>query len=435
MGGLKLQDLNWGLLNEISDSRQSQLTGDRRRTSTSTMLQRFATDAYQPDAIGARKEYQGFIVSHRPINYATYQNPGSMLQEYIILANFTGPAGNDTAQQEAGRYNNLAYKVYIPELEPRPAPRGADDPVLRTYPDVFSALPGKQALALGTLVAIRYGNPDYLTRPKIVRVIEHGIGIENVSVDKEGKILQTAFYQGRRPGTIGGGPDVVAPRREEAGEQEITGIPNIKKSNTNKDSDSYTHWGESPEMKKLLLALNAGAEQEDITLTITSALRTPYNQVRIMFQNYKKNEGLTDRDKGRQYLVGLYNDAAANAIVDAFERGNYQTEQQAGAGAGYLAAPDSKYFHLSKHQLGKAVDVAFEGAPNPKEKVAKALLAAAQLRKGINILMEKDHFHISFDPGHTSQFRRFGGTGGPTDAQIASVAEFGLTVGDITGTA
>ena len=203
MGGLKLQDLNWGMLNEISDTRQGQLTGDRRRTSTSTMLRRFATDAYTPDTVGARKEYQGFVVSHRPINYATYQNPGSMLQEYAILSNFAGPAGNDSAHQEAGRYNNLAYKVYIPELEPRPAPRGHNDPVLRTYPDVFSALPSKEALPLGTLVAVRYENPQHLTRPKIVRVIDYGIGIENISVNEEGRVLANAFYQGRIPGTLG----------------------------------------------------------------------------------------------------------------------------------------------------------------------------------------------------------------------------------------
>jgi len=433
MGGLKLQDLNWGMLNEISDTRQGQLTGDRRRTSTSTMLRRFATNAYTPDTVGARKEYQGFVVSHRPINYATYQNPGSMLQEYVILTNFTAPAGADSAHQEAGRYNNLAYKVYIPELEPRPAPRGADDPVLRTYPDVFSALPGKQALPLGTLVAVRYENPQHLARPKIVRVIDYGIGIENVSVDKEGKVLATAFYQGRVPGTMGGMPagtggGTGAP----VVEQEITGIPNIKKSSTNKESDKYTHWGDDPAMKTLLVALNAGAQKEGTTLTINSALRTPYNQVRIMFQNYKKKGGLQDRAFGRKYLTGLYNAAAGNAIADAFERGNYTTEKQAGAGAGHLAAKGGGHFHISAHQLGKAVDVAFGRHPNPSEKVCKALVAAAKENKGIDILMESDHFHVSYKgPNTASKFRKLSKKGGPTAAQVASVAPFGLVIGDI----
>ena len=169
-------------------------------------------------------------------------------------------------------------------------------------------------------------------------------------------------------------------------------------------------------------------------LTINSALRTPYNQVRIMFQNYKKKGGLQDRAAGRKYLTDLYNTKAANAIVDAWERGNYTTEQQAGAGAGTLAAKGSGHFHISKHQLGKAVDVAFGGYPTPSEKVAKALLAAAQASKGINILIEKDHFHVSYEgPGASSTIRRFGGKGGPTNAQVASIAGFGLTVGSVDG--
>ena len=203
MGGLKLQDLNWGMLNALSDSNQHQLTGDRRRTGTSNMLQQAASLAYSPDAIGTRDEYQGFIVSHRPTNYATYQNPGSMLQEYVILTNFAGPAGADSAHQEAGRYNNLAYKVYIPELNPQPAPRGSDDPVLRSYPDIYSSVPGKEALPLGTLVVVKYQDPSFLRGASIVRVVEMGIGLENISVSEEGRVLANAFYQGRIPGTMG----------------------------------------------------------------------------------------------------------------------------------------------------------------------------------------------------------------------------------------
>jgi hypothetical protein len=203
MAGLKLQDLTWGLLDDMSDSNQHQLTGDRRRTGTLTMLQQAAALAYSPDAIGTRDEYNGFIVSHRPTNYATYQNPGSILQEYVILGNFAAPAGNDSAQQTAGRYENLAYKVYIPELNPQPAPRGANDPVLRSYPDIYSSVPSREALPLGSLVVVKYGDPIRLKRPTIISVVEMGIGIENISVDKEGKVLASAFYQGRIPGTMG----------------------------------------------------------------------------------------------------------------------------------------------------------------------------------------------------------------------------------------
>lgn len=202
MGGLKLQDLNWGMLNELGDSNQSQLTGDRRRTSTSNMLQQAATLAYSPDAVGTRDEYRGFVVAHRQTNYATYENPGSMLQEYVIQTNLTVPANeeSDSDQQTAGRYNNIAYKVYIPELNPQPAPRGSNDPVLRSYPDIYSSMRSKEVLPLGTLVVVKYESATFLRRPSIVRTVQYGIIIENVS-DEEG--LAHAFYQGRVPGTMG----------------------------------------------------------------------------------------------------------------------------------------------------------------------------------------------------------------------------------------
>ena len=425
MTGIKLEDLSYGALNEIADLKQSQLTGDPRRTSTSTSLQRGTAQAYEPNTLKNRSEFNGFVVASRAVTYPVYQNKASMFREYLF-----GGSDNESAQQA-----HTAYKVYIPELEPRPAPKGNTDPILRTYPDVYSELSTSEAIPMGSLVLVRYENPATLSNPKIVKVLSKVSGIEGLGAAGSGKEagagdeaegLTSRFFN-RAKSFIG-----ITNQRTPPPEQEITGIPNIKKSTTNINSDKYTHWGTDPAMKKLLVALNAGAEQEGVTLIITSALRTPYNQVRIMFQNYKKKGGLTDRAKGRKYLVDLYNDAAANAIVDAFERGNYTDEKAAGAGAGHLAAPDSVYFHISKHQLGKAADVAFLSSPNPDEKVSKALLAAAKANKGINILMESDHFHVSFEGESTpSKFRRMSGRGGPTSAQVASVAESGLTVGTI----
>ena len=205
MGGLKLQDLNWGMLNEISDSKQSQLTGDRRRTSTSHMLQQTATLAYSPDALGTRDEYRGFVVAYRETNYATYENPGSMLQEYVSLTNSTVPIGDDSDQETAGRYNNLAYKVYIPELNPQPAPRGANDPVLRSYPDIYSSMLTKEPIALGTLVVVKYESPALLRQPSIVRIVARDIIIENIS-DQEGQALGRQYSSGS-PRALGAAAD------------------------------------------------------------------------------------------------------------------------------------------------------------------------------------------------------------------------------------
>ena len=203
MGGLKLDDLSWGTLNNIRDSRQDQPSGDPRRTSTTTSMRRSATAIYEPDALGFRAEYLGFVMSARQIQYPTYQNKGSLLQEYVIQSSQTTPAGSTSESDETSQYENIAYKVYIPEIEPRPAPKGQDDPVLRSYPDVFSELPGKEAIPLGSLVAVRYEDANHLYNPQIVRIIERAVGIENISVDPNGNALSNVFFNGE-PSVLGG---------------------------------------------------------------------------------------------------------------------------------------------------------------------------------------------------------------------------------------
>ena len=427
------KDLKFGTLNPLEDVNVSN-SGDRRRTDSLTALNSSIAQTYGKDTLRLRQRFNGIVVHKKQVQTPRYQNKASLLQAFIATAPLEGAATETSAPGPGNTTGNLKpysgqpytiYKVYIPELEPRPAPKSFTDPTLHTYPDIMVS-PGRpdlNGLPLGAIVQVIFEDPNRLYNPQIVDgdkdkfVYMAGYDVEQANLE--------LMFAGGQPGLLGDSSGPVT-------EQEITGIPNIKKSTTNKNSDSYTHWGNDPAMKKLLVALNSGAAEAGATLTISSALRTPYNQVRIMFQNYKRKGGLDDRAKGRAYLVGLYNDAAANAIVDAFEQGNYQTEQQAGAGAGHLAAPESPHYHISKHQLGKAVDVSFGGNPTPNEKVAKALLAAAKENKGINVLMEKDHFHVSYEgDAAQSKFRRYSGTGGPTDAQMASVAAFGLTVGPI----
>jgi len=444
MGKLDLEkDLKFGTLNDIED-RNVRNSGDRRRTSSLQALNSSIRAEYDPNTLEDVDVFRGIVVHKRQIQTPRYQNRTSLLRSFVASApdlaaeasaSIENTTGNDRSPKEEPY---TAYKVYVPEMDPRPAPSSFTDPILHTYPDLLTP-PGREDLKdlpLGAVVEIMYEDSDRMFNPFIMG----GTGETFVMIagyEEEQQNLELMFGAGPvqlMDGT--GAGQHLALSAGQVNEQTILGIPYIKKSNTNKESDSYTHWGDDPAMKTLLTALNKGGQEMNQVLTINSALRTPYNQVRIMFQNYKKKGGLQDRAAGRKYLVDLYNTKAANAIVDAWEKGNYTTEEAAGAGAGSLAAPSSPYFHISKHQLGKAVDVAFGGYPTPNEKVAKALLAAAQASKGINILIEKDHFHVSYEGANVqSKVRRFGGAGGPTNAQVASVAGFGLPVGKVAATA
>tara|TARA_Y100000310_G_scaffold230794_1_gene233316 strand:+ start:19680 stop:21116 length:1437 start_codon:yes stop_codon:yes gene_type:complete len=190
-GPIKLSEIAYGSINELTDTRQSQLTGDRRRTPVTTTLRRSTTQAYQPDTIGPKSEYAGFIVSSRAIQYPSYQNKASMFQAHAATDLRDGDAGTAAAQSP-----NIAYKVYIPELEPRPAPRGQADPVLRTYPDVFSGLSTDVSLPIGALVVVQYGDPQTLRNPQIVRIISKSVPIENISIDKLGNWKGPGFSAG-----------------------------------------------------------------------------------------------------------------------------------------------------------------------------------------------------------------------------------------------
>ena len=174
MTGLKLEELNWGICNDIADTNQAQITGDPRRTSPASAVQRATALAFSPDTVGARTDYNGFVVASQQITYATYRNRASMFQSYAAPA--TQTSGTPT------EYDNIAYKVYIPELMPQPAPPSNVTPedaaiIIATYPDVFPELGFNEQIPNGSLVTVRYENPQYLTNPRIINIIERAVGV------------------------------------------------------------------------------------------------------------------------------------------------------------------------------------------------------------------------------------------------------------------
>ena len=196
-GNLKLDSLRYGTLNNIAENGVHN-SGDRRRTTTTTAINKALDKAYEKDTLLGVTEFNGIVVSYQEISYPTYRDRTSLLQEYIVANNSAEAEGVEEADSDDPQeYANIAYKVYIPEIEPRPAPTGNDDPVLLSYPDVFSDVATPSAIPLGTVVVVRYEDKETLFNPRIVSYSDKAIGIENISVDAAGQSLEIRFQEGR----------------------------------------------------------------------------------------------------------------------------------------------------------------------------------------------------------------------------------------------
>lgn len=189
MPNLKLTDLKWGTLNNIREN-DSNASGDRRRTSTNTAI-RFATEkAFEKDTLAGISEFNGIVVHARITTFSSYQNRSSLLKQFILPS---------TASAETQDYISYAYKVYIPEMECRPVPSSYNDPVLITYPDIYSDLETSVPLPPGTLVVVKYEDPGNLFNPRIVRVTGEPVAITGITVDEAGKKI----FENGVPSTLG----------------------------------------------------------------------------------------------------------------------------------------------------------------------------------------------------------------------------------------
>lgn len=188
MANIKMSDLGFGSLNNIQDGNSGE-SGDRRRTSTTTAIRLAVESAFAKDTLNNITEFNGVIVSFRPVSYPSYSNKTALFEERLIKC-----SENSKADEKPQKYATFAYKIYIPELEPRPAPISNNDPVLVTYPDVYCDIEGYEftPLELGTLVAVKYEDVENLFNPRIVRKIGGPIQIENVASEE----LNEKFKQG-----------------------------------------------------------------------------------------------------------------------------------------------------------------------------------------------------------------------------------------------
>ena len=173
-GKLDLQkDLKFGTLNSIED-RNVKNSGEPRRTSSLQALNSSMRKEYDPDTLHDMELFRGIIVHKKKVQTPRYQDRTSLLTAYVASQPLEG-SGSATATSAPGNLQPYSsepysiYKVYVPEMEPRPAPKSFTDPILHTYPDIVTP-PGRPDLAdlpLGAIVEITYEDPARLYNPTI----------------------------------------------------------------------------------------------------------------------------------------------------------------------------------------------------------------------------------------------------------------------------
>ena len=166
---VKLKDLTYGVLNAVEDSSYDK-SFDRRRTDALTYLQTVISDYYTPDALQKYDTFRGIVVKRiEGVPRATLADPQGKID---VLATRGGILGGITNFLDENLFSTTTvYKVYIPELEMRPAPTSANDPVIDTYYDVllsddYGILGGKPKV--GHIVTVRFTDLSSFYDPRII---------------------------------------------------------------------------------------------------------------------------------------------------------------------------------------------------------------------------------------------------------------------------
>jgi len=156
--GFDISDLVWGTLNYFKDTLASN-SGDPRRDDGRNFLNAGLQRTYGRNTLRDVNGFLGIVVA----SMDTHQVNTAQKADWL----------RDQSQQPSEGNTDLraAYKVYIPELEPSPPPKSADDPVLWFYPNIF---PSDEiaiyhgVLAVGTIVKVKYRDQQNLLEPTIV---------------------------------------------------------------------------------------------------------------------------------------------------------------------------------------------------------------------------------------------------------------------------
>lgn len=201
---IKLSDLEYGVLNPIGDD-TSDDSFDRRRSTMINYLHKVIGDAYSVNTLEKYNKFTGIVMSKEVVPSVITESPVDKIkaaEKESLFGGFTKFFSSKDVKTVMG------YRVYIPELECRPAPKNQDDPIISTYQLM---LPDKNYIAenagffgkakefeIGQIVGVVFADVLTLQDP---RIVEAG---EALMIDwtGEGETAQNAFEAGtpRRSG-------------------------------------------------------------------------------------------------------------------------------------------------------------------------------------------------------------------------------------------
>jgi hypothetical protein len=168
---LKLNDLTYGVLNAVEDSSYDK-SFDRRRTDALTYLQTVISDYYTPDTLEKYDTFRGIVVKIIPaVPRAILADPQGKVD--VLATDDSIFSGITEFLNKTFKSTTAIYKVYIPELEMRPAPTSLNDPVIDTYYDVllsddYGTVSNLGNPDVGHIVTVRFTDLNSFYDPRII---------------------------------------------------------------------------------------------------------------------------------------------------------------------------------------------------------------------------------------------------------------------------
>jgi lysophospholipase L1-like esterase len=167
-GELSLRGLKYGFLNDVSDTGMEGST-DRRRSGGVNYLRSAIKANYSRRALEKVNVFTGIVIAQGKKAPFASRNADSTLKQHAMgkWTDVLPSLNNDDTVN--------VYKVYIPEIECRPAPGSYTDPIIATYYDVYNTLETgifKKEPTIGSVVSVRFDNINNFTGARIVELGE-----------------------------------------------------------------------------------------------------------------------------------------------------------------------------------------------------------------------------------------------------------------------